>query len=258
MSDHIISIKQAANFAGKDERTIRRWIRSGLIRDHRPAGDKGPIRIDEVELRAYLAGQVAPAMFTSSPGSSGPFTAPMAPDILPADQIGVSGQNRLDISPARMSMTELPGENTAPHGAPFTATPTARTAAPAARMSGALVGMSGQNTSGGVGGVGGEVARELRSQVAMLQDQVADLRRERDRLVVQVEGLTDELNDARRARVSLERELIEEQNRARDERESLRRELVGELNSARDARAAVERELAGREGIRGLLKAIWK
>lgn len=44
-----LSVKEAANYWGVAESTIRRWVADGKIRVHQPAGTKGRIFIERAE-----------------------------------------------------------------------------------------------------------------------------------------------------------------------------------------------------------------
>lgn len=51
-----LTLREAAHLAGKTEGTVRRWVKAGLLRDLRTAGDRtGQIQLAAAELRAYLA-----------------------------------------------------------------------------------------------------------------------------------------------------------------------------------------------------------
>ena len=56
-----LNLKQAATLSGKSERTLRRWLRSGVLRDRRAPGDRtSPVVVSTAELRAHLATLSAP------------------------------------------------------------------------------------------------------------------------------------------------------------------------------------------------------
>jgi len=58
-----VGIRDAVRLTGKSEKTIRRWVREGRLKDMRKKGDKkSPLVFDETELRGKLAGTPQPLL----------------------------------------------------------------------------------------------------------------------------------------------------------------------------------------------------
>jgi len=59
----LVTLADAARLSGRSERTIRRWVHEGTLRDLRAAGDRtSPVRVRTAELRAHLATLSPPAL----------------------------------------------------------------------------------------------------------------------------------------------------------------------------------------------------
>jgi len=68
----IIGLKEAARISGKAERTVRRWVKKGTLKDMRAPGDAtSPIVVSLQELRAHLATLSTPPEKGQPQGSQG-------------------------------------------------------------------------------------------------------------------------------------------------------------------------------------------
>jgi hypothetical protein len=59
-----LSLKQAAQYSGLTDRTLRNYAQAGLLTLHRiiqPGAARGTVRIDRLKLDALIEGSIAPA-----------------------------------------------------------------------------------------------------------------------------------------------------------------------------------------------------
>lgn len=73
-----LSMADAARYAGRSRRTIRRWLNAGSVTAHRAGeGHSAPVRVDTASLRAYLASLQPPAMDTDPPACAASRASPV-------------------------------------------------------------------------------------------------------------------------------------------------------------------------------------
>jgi len=202
--DDIIDLKEAARLAGKAPRTIRRWIQKGLLEDLRATGDTlSPMVVSETAVRAYLSTLSIPGRGGAARGGPPPVKSPPGQDKASTSH----GQDMDTHDPIQASPHDHPSQ---PHPVDTESPMVDRGRLPMDTL------WEREEDS--------LLVRELRERIAILERLTSTVEKERDRLLREVEGLRQDLQESK------------------------------------EAREAVEREMSGTRGgggVRGLLKAFW-